>query len=207
MLSRLAAMLRMRLPPGRASRLRSADRASEDAAAVGPLRPDLDEARGAEVTVECKRLVDPALPHHREAGRVDKRVGTLIVAAQPGPGIGLCRLADMDDQQARRPLGSLDECPGLGMAQASSEEGPRFADDMVGGQQTPGPVPPTAGWQRRGARRGEIDVPPRTRYRRTSCAVDKLIDRSRLRVASGRRARLADRALVQPGVGRPHTPG
>src|SRR4051794_35999142 len=71
---------------------------------AGTLRPDFDNAGSGDVAVECQRFEQAQLPHHREAGRIHKRVDPLVVPAQPGPRLALGLLVDTMHRQARLAL-------------------------------------------------------------------------------------------------------
>jgi hypothetical protein len=61
----------------------------------------LDEARGCEITVECKGFSDPQRSHQGEAGSVDKRVGAFVVPAQPAQSFVFEIGVDANDFDAR----------------------------------------------------------------------------------------------------------
>ena len=68
-------------------------------------RSNLDEARSAEVAVECQRLAEARSPHDGEARGIHARVVPLIVSSKPCPRVALDRILDVHDGE---PGGRLD---------------------------------------------------------------------------------------------------
>src|SRR6266568_2011095 len=104
-------------------------------------RPDLHKPGRVEVTIECKRLADPAAAHHREAGRIHKGVLTLVVATKPAPGICLRGCVDMHDLDIGELGEAVDEPYRREVAGAPTKQRPSLADDMVGDADTTHPGP------------------------------------------------------------------
>ena len=91
----------------------------------------LDEARRAEVAVECQRLPEALSPHDGEARGIDERVDPLIVASKPGPRLALGRILDMYNGEPIGRLDRVEEGNGRRVPVATVQERPGLADDLV----------------------------------------------------------------------------
>jgi len=106
-------------------------RPAASGAARSGRRSNLDEARGAEVALECQRLAEALSPHDGEARGIDERVGPLIVASKPGPRVALGRILDMHDGEPGGRLDGFEEGDCRRVPVATAQERPRLADDVV----------------------------------------------------------------------------
>ena len=94
-------------------------------------RPEFDEASGREVIVEGERFQQGSASHDGKACRVDERVGTFVMAAEPAPRIVLDITCHLDDLDGVRALDELARSPGRCMTVATAQEGPHLTENVV----------------------------------------------------------------------------
>src|SRR5207253_7660524 len=99
------------------------------------LAAQLDETGGGEVAVEGERLADPQRTHERETRGVHERVLSLVVLAEPAQRLVLEGAADELHAKPRRTRKRVDEGDGRRVAMPSIEKRPRFAADVVRGDE------------------------------------------------------------------------
>ena len=92
---------------------------------------NLDEARRAEVAVECQCFPE-ALPAHDDKTRgIDEGVDALVMTPEPGQRLALDALVDLHDGQPVRSLDRVEERDCRRVSVATAQEGPGLADDVV----------------------------------------------------------------------------
>jgi hypothetical protein len=101
------------------------------------LWPHLNESGRVEVTVEGKRLTNPAAPHHCKAGRVHKRVLALRAATKPPPRVSLDSFIDVNDLDVPQRGEPVKESDCSGMSRATAYQSPGFADHVIGSEHAP----------------------------------------------------------------------
>ena len=104
---------------------------SRGATRAARLGSNLDEARRAEVTVECQCLREALSAHDDEACGIHERIHPLVVASKPSPRLALGPLIDLHHRQPIRGLDRVQERYGRRVSITTAQEGPGFADDVV----------------------------------------------------------------------------
>ena len=70
--------------------------------------------------------------HDREARRVDERVGALVVAPKPGPGVAFELGSRENNLQAVCALSPIEEPRRTGVMMAPPQKGPGLAENVIG---------------------------------------------------------------------------
>src|SRR5438132_2774602 len=115
---------------------RPAGRGPRPSAAPGssrrtPSRRELVEPDGGEVRVEAQDIRDLQVAHHEKAGRVDERIGALIVSAQPADRVLFDVLTDEHDLNSWRALDAAEEVDRRCVTDPPPEKRPGLATDVI----------------------------------------------------------------------------